>query len=120
MEEIFTQENKEFYFHLNENSLLKSVHANDEEMTWRILMPPEKYTDKTLETSLSIYDLINDQFPETVSTKTQNSEDTCPICLESIKEGDIFRVLFCKHKFHINCIDFAKKLSIARLKLSLE
>ncbi|CAN6624134.1 hypothetical protein TRVA0_009S02872 [Trichomonascus vanleenenianus] len=32
-------------------------------------------------------------------------EPDCPICFEGFKDGDILRVLPCKHKFHAECVD---------------
>lgn len=34
-----------------------------------------------------------------------SSIDTCAICVEDFKEGDMQRVLPCNHSFHIKCVD---------------
>jgi len=37
--------------------------------------------------------------------------ETCGICIEKMKKGDITRQLLCSHSFHVDCIDqwFEKK-----------
>ncbi|CAM0907846.1 unnamed protein product [Alopecurus aequalis] len=34
-----------------------------------------------------------------------NSEEACGICLEDYDNGDMLRLLPCKHEFHVACID---------------
>ncbi|CAF1371629.1 unnamed protein product [Rotaria magnacalcarata] len=34
-----------------------------------------------------------------------NSESSCVICLDTIKDGDTVRELTCLHRFHQNCVD---------------
>lgn len=35
----------------------------------------------------------------------QNSEQTCPICLEMYQQGDEIETLPCKHEFHKTCVN---------------
>lgn len=39
------------------------------------------------------------------SDKSENDAEICAICIEDFKDGDILRVLLCKHEFHKECID---------------
>ncbi|EME29853.1 protein binding / ubiquitin-protein ligase/ zinc ion binding isoform 2 [Galdieria sulphuraria] len=39
-----------------------------------------------------------------LSLQNSNSADSCPICLEEFLQGDLIRVLPCKHEFHGDCI----------------
>lgn len=34
-----------------------------------------------------------------------NCEEACAICLEDYDNGDMLRLLPCKHEFHVECID---------------
>ncbi|KAK9127066.1 hypothetical protein Syun_015863 [Stephania yunnanensis] len=39
------------------------------------------------------------------SSRAQEDEMTCTICLEQVKEGELIRSLPCLHQFHATCID---------------
>lgn len=44
-------------------------------------------------------------FSGTTSMNGRSSDDTCVICLEDYKTGDLLRELPCSHRFHAPCID---------------
>lgn len=75
----------------------------------RIENPIEEH-DKALES------ITYSQFRDGEQNETQNpinigsiigseEDDLCPICFEKLQDGDILRVLPCKHKFHALCVD---------------
>ena len=40
-----------------------------------------------------------------MSTTTENSINTCSICLDGVKTGQTVKALGCSHIFHVSCID---------------
>jgi hypothetical protein len=42
--------------------------------------------------------------PETLPSSSSDN-DSCPICFETFHDGDILRVLPCRHTFHAICVD---------------
>ena len=49
--------------------------------------------------------LINTLPVETISERLNESEKTCPVCLNDMDVGDEVRNLPCRHLFHKDCVD---------------
>lgn len=48
---------------------------------------------------------INDKYPVAPYDSALSLCESCSICLESFKENDEIRKLFCYHIYHVKCID---------------
>ncbi|KAI9105455.1 hypothetical protein DFS34DRAFT_588783 [Phlyctochytrium arcticum] len=35
----------------------------------------------------------------------EDDQNRCPICLDAFAEGDVLRVLLCRHEYHVVCVD---------------
>ena len=44
--------------------------------------------------------------PEVLTDRSCGScSQSCPVCCEDYKQGDVLRELRCRHTFHLECID---------------
>jgi hypothetical protein len=88
---------------------IRRVHFNRiESRLFRNIMyttEPETYEElselKNVETGLSLEDLLSN-----TKIEIENLVFFCAICQDIQVETNVSRVLICKHKFHIGCIEF--------------
>lgn len=72
----------------------------------------------------------NDQTPYVPTTLQQveieeDDDAMCPICFENFEDGQILRILLCKHRFHALCVDpwllnSSSQCPVCRVDLSIQ
>lgn len=71
----------------------------------------------------------NDKQPKELqpiqNNNNNNTNESCPICFEDFIDGEVMRILPCKHKFHAICVDpwllnSSSQCPLCRVDLSLQ
>ncbi|ANB14673.1 hypothetical protein AWJ20_2278 [Sugiyamaella lignohabitans] len=89
-------------------------------------VPPVSQSVSEVGTETPAASHVNGTQPmETLVGGLNSDEPDCPICFESFKDGDILRILPCKHRFHALCVDpwllnSSALCPLCRVDLSLE